>query len=189
MRNPQNIIALDLLMVPSGKVLMLSFNSIPISNGIKLQISESLTHTLSIERLTLVMVSNSVDGLTHSAGPTVVSMMIKYLFNTMNLDLILQLIMDLVMRKLSTISKPDMMFLRDQLKPITEKMSQESSIENHGTSPVLDLTKLNLVAGLTHSDGLMKEMVMTEFSVDKSIKLHEPIIYKMTDLLISLKEI
>ena len=84
MRNPQNIIALDLLMVPSGKVLMLSFNSIPISNGIKLQISESLTHTLSIERLTLVMVSNSVDGLTHSAGLMLVRMMTKLFFKSTN---------------------------------------------------------------------------------------------------------
>ena len=143
---------------------------------------ESLTHTLSIEKLTLAMDSNSEDGLPHSAGPTVVSMMIKYLFNMMNLDLIPQLIMDLVMKKLSTISKPDMMFLRDQLKPITEKMSQELSTENHGTSLELELTNLNLVAGLTHSDGLMKEKVMIEFLVEKSIKLHEPIIYKMTDL-------
>ena len=141
---------------------------------------ESLTHTLSIERLTLAMDSNSEDGLTHSAGPTVVSMMIKYLFNTMNQDLIPQLIMDLVMKKLWF--KPNMMFLRDQLKPITEKMSQELSTENHGTSLELELTNLNLVAGLIHSDGLMKEKVMIEFLVEKSIKLHEPLIYKMNDL-------
>ena len=69
-------------MVPSGKVLMLTFNSILIFNGIKLQISENLTHTLSIERLTLVMVSNSVDGLTHSAGLMLVRMMTKLFFKS-----------------------------------------------------------------------------------------------------------
>ena len=77
-----NMIALDLKMVKSGQELMLTFNSIPILNGIKLQISESLTHTLSIERLTLETVSNLVDGLTHLAGLIPVMMMIKLFFNS-----------------------------------------------------------------------------------------------------------
>ena len=60
------------------------FTMMNLSNGIKLQISESLTHTLSIERLTLVMVSNSVDGLTHSAGLMLVRMMTKLFFKSTN---------------------------------------------------------------------------------------------------------
>ena len=66
----------------NGKVLMLSSKLNPTSNGIKLQISESLTHTLSTERLTLEMVSNLVDGLIHFPGLMPVKMMIKLFFNS-----------------------------------------------------------------------------------------------------------
>ena len=48
------------------------------SNGIKPQTMESLTHTLSIEKLMLEMDSSLEDGLTHLAGPTPVLMMIKF---------------------------------------------------------------------------------------------------------------
>ena len=67
-------------------------------NGTLPQIMESLTHMLSIEKLMPEMDSNSVAGPTHSDGLTLVSMMIKFLPNTLNLDLIPQLIMDLVTR-------------------------------------------------------------------------------------------
>lgn len=170
MLNQLNIKALDsrMLKVPSGRELMLTFNSIPILNGIKLQIMESLTHMLSIEKLMPVMVSNSEDGLIHSAGLTPVPMMIKFLFNMMNLASILQLITDLVMKKSSISFNSDMMFPRDQLKPITEKMSQVLYTENPGTSLELAPINLNLVDGPTHSHGLMKEKVMTESSEEKS---------------------
>merc|ERR1712195_409609 len=82
MLNLRNIRVLDLKMEKYGAEPMLSFNLIPTLNGIKLQISESLTHTLSTERLTPVMVSNSEDGLTHSAGLILVRMMIKLFFNS-----------------------------------------------------------------------------------------------------------
>ena len=61
----------------------------------------------------------------------------------------------------------NLMFLRDQLKPITEKTSQESLPEKHGTGMVLVLINLNFQDGLTHSHGLMKEKVMREFSKEK----------------------
>jgi hypothetical protein len=55
-----------------------------LSNGIKLQTLESLTHTLFIEKLMLEMVSNLEDGLTHSAGLIPVMMMTKLFFNSTN---------------------------------------------------------------------------------------------------------
>ena len=61
-----------------------------------------------------------------------------------------------------------MTFLRAQLKLIMEKMSQVSFTERHGTSLELVLIKLNLVAGLILLDGLMKEKVTREFSVESS---------------------
>ena len=115
------------------------------SNGIKLQISENLTHTLYIESLTPETDSNLEDGLIHLAGLIPVLMMIKYLLN--------------------------LTFPRDQLKPITEKTSQELSTEKHGTGMVLVLIKQNLEAGLTHSHGLMKEKEMRESSKETSRKL------------------
>ena len=78
----RNTKVLDSKMVKTGKAPTHTFNSIPISNGIKLQISESLIHTLSTENLTLEMVSNLVDGLIHSAGPILVMMMTKLFFNS-----------------------------------------------------------------------------------------------------------
>jgi hypothetical protein len=107
------------------------------------------------------MVSNLEDGLIHSAGLILVSMMIKFLFNILISLEILQLITVLVMKKLSISFKLDTMFQRDQLKLIMEKMSQELYIENPGISLVLELTNLNLVDGPTHSPGLMTAMMMT----------------------------
>ena len=71
------------------------------------------------------------------------------------------------MKKLSISFKPDMKFLRDQLKPIMEKTNQELSTEKHGTGMVLVLIKQNFQAGLTHFHGLMKEKVMREFSKEQ----------------------
>ena len=137
------------------------------SNGIKLQTLESLTHTLFTEKLMLEMDSNLVDGLIHSAGLIPVLMMIKYLFNMMSLASIPQLIMVLVMKKLSISFNSDLMFLKDQPKPITEKMMEVSCQEKHGTGLELDPIKLNFQDGLTHFHGLMKEKVMREFSKEK----------------------
>ena len=61
----------------------------------------------------------------------------------------------------------NLMFLRDQLKLITEKTSQELLPEKHGIGMELGLIKLNFQDGLTHSHGLMKEKVMREFSKEK----------------------
>ena len=113
------------------------------------------------------MVSNLVDGLIHSAGLIPVLMMIKYLFSTMSLASIPQLMMVLEMKKLSISFNLDLMFLRDQLKPITEKTMVESFQEKHGTGLELDPTKLNFQDGLTHFPGLMKEKVMREFSKEQ----------------------
>ena len=137
-----------------------------LSNGIKLQTMASLTHTLFIEKLMQEMVSNLVDGLIHSAGLIPVLMMIKYLFNTMSLASIPQLMMVWVMKKLSTLNS-DLMFLRDQPKPITEKTMEVSFQEKHGTGLELVPTKLNFQDGLTHFPGLMKEKVMREFSKEQ----------------------
>ena len=114
------------------------------------------------------------DGLIHSAGLITELMMIKYLFNTMSLASIPQLILDLEMRKSSISFKPDMMFLRDQLKPIMDKTSQVLSTERPGISLMLVPTKLNLVDGLTHSVGLTKEKVMREFSIERFMMLVRP---------------
>ena len=117
------------------------FTTMNLSNGIKLQIMESLTHTQSIEKVTLATDSNSEDGLIHLAGLILVLMMIKYLLN--------------------------LMFLRDQLKPIMEKTSQELLPEKHGTGMELVLIKQNFQDGLIHFHGLMKEKVMREYSKEK----------------------
>ena len=142
------------------------------SNGIKLQTLESLTHTLFIEKLMLEMDSNLVDGLIHSAGLIPVLMMIKYLFSMMSLASIPQLMMVWVMKKLSTLNSTlDLMFLKDQPKPITEKTMEVSFQEKPGTGLELDPIKLNFQDGLTHFPGLMKEKVMREFSKEKLLLL------------------